>query len=339
MSVNFERSASYEGGDIGKEWSVGLPNYFEYIPGQEDHHEEEQVEEQQAAADKTNKNKNDKQQENGNAKTEPESNPSSLDNLWTNPPAKLFSVRGPHYLEQTEKNNLQYKQPSAPCAYQAVGLNVFKGPVQMGPAAVKLECLRNYLEEGVDEVEGDAPQYLVFSWLFNNFFRTEYVCVVQLFKRKIRLGSDIKGDDEPLNRAFTRFLKADADTKNKKLKFACKIREATTALRTAVDMLGGERPVIMGKRLTTTYVEGKNFLEIDMDVGSSQIGSMLYGIVAKAAGVLQVDFSFLVEGQETDELPERILALCRWNRCDMNIVSNETDDEGKVVRAAEPVDK
>ena len=63
------------------------------------------------------------------------------------------------------------------------------------------------------------------------------------------------------------------------------------------------------------FTEGDGFLEIDMDVGSSNIASSLNGVVSRASKGLVVDKCWLIEGQQEDELPERVLCKCKQCLC------------------------
>lgn len=102
-------------------------------------------------------------------------------------------------------------------------------------------------------------------------------------------------------------MQASDKEKCEKLKFMAHIKEANPALKRSVNLLGGERPAIIGKKLTTAFTVGDGFLEIDMDVGSSNIASSLNGVVSRASKALVVDKCWLIEGQADDELPERVL--------------------------------
>jgi hypothetical protein len=65
------------------------------------------------------------------------------------------------------------------------------------------------------------------------------------------------------------------------------------------------------------YFRGANYLEICVDVGSSKIASMVNGVILKGASSVITDLAFLLEGQELDELPERMLGCLRFHSCDI----------------------
>lgn len=58
---------------------------------------------------------------------------------------------------------------------------------------------------------------------------------------------------------------------------------------------------------------------------------MLKGIVASYSKSLVVDYSFFVEAQEEDELPERLLGAIRFAHCDYESVPLELDENGEIL--------
>ena len=171
-------------------------------------------------------------------------------------------MRGPDYLKQTGTNMVDLKQPSADAPYECIGLNVFKSPVSMVHSASKIEALRTFLESQKDDEGTDddgLPKYLVICWMFSNFFATEYTLVQHLFRRK---SSSSLNEDKALATAAKRFFEADVDGKNNQFKYMFKVVEGPAVMTGAVSTLGGERPVLIGKKLTTSYFKGKNYFEI-----------------------------------------------------------------------------
>lgn len=65
------------------------------------------------------------------------------------------------------------------------------------------------------------------------------------------------------------------------------------------------------------YYKGVNYFEINVDVGSSKIASMVNGIILKGASSVITDLAFLFEGQSPEELPERMLGCLRFHSCDI----------------------
>lgn len=79
-----------------------------------------------------------------------------------------------------------------------------------------------------------------------------------------------------------------------------------------------KKPALIAQKLTHTWLRGDNYLEIDCDVSSSKLASMLCGSCQRIAKKFVIDLAFLIEGQNADELPERVLGNIRLYRPDMS---------------------
>ena len=80
----------------------------------------------------------------------------------------------------------------------------------------------------------------------------------------------------------------------------------------AIKTLGGDRPCIIGNKLKVHYHRGENYMECNINIGSSMIARNVAGVAMKQGGKrLIVDQTFLIEGQEIDELPERLIGGSR----------------------------
>ena len=86
----------------------------------------------------------------------------------------------------------------------------------------------------------------------------------------------------------------------------------------AYNALGGVRPVLIGQKLETTYHFGSNYVAIEIDVGSNWIAKKLAGhIFPDATEDVVVDLSFCIQGNDSSELPERLLATIRNSRMNL----------------------
>jgi len=224
-------------------------------------------------------------------------------NSWSEPEAEQWMVRGPEYLKQSGHMVLELKQPSKPAPYTCIGMNVFKSPVSLQHSSDKIMEFRRFLQENCDEDDDEGmPKYLVMCFLSSNFFKTEYYCVHQLFRRT----AANRGEDPALDAAVARFMNADDLGKNEQFKYMFHVVESPPALTNLIATIGGERPILISRRLTTNYFRGKNYLEIstcavlvklfkaltelwmmtnnasdcatDMDLSSSMVGSMAFTV-------------------------------------------------------------
>ncbi|KAG8372634.1 hypothetical protein BUALT_Bualt12G0087000 [Buddleja alternifolia] len=80
----------------------------------------------------------------------------------------------------------------------------------------------------------------------------------------------------------------------------------------------GTKACLLGKAVTCKYLRQGNFLEIDVDIGSSSVARSVIGLVLGYVTSIVVDLALVVEAKEEDELPEYILGTVRLNRvqCD-----------------------
>ncbi|CAI7848247.1 unnamed protein product, partial [Closterium sp. NIES-54] len=101
-----------------------------------------------------------------------------------------------------------------------------------------------------------------------------------------------------------RFVNAEDDSfRNSRFKLIPRIEEGFWAVKRAV----GTKAAILGKALTCSYYKGENYLEMDVDVGSSSVARSVIGLVLSYVTSLVVDLALLIEAQAADELPEYLL--------------------------------
>ena len=70
-------------------------------------------------------------------------------------------------------------------------------------------------------------------------------------------------------------------------------------------------------RASQIYQRGAAYLEIDTDIGSSQIAAGVVRLCGGYAKALVVDISFVIEGKRDDELPEQILGTIQIRNLDV----------------------
>lgn len=181
-----------------------------------------------------------------------------------------FLVRGPEYLSQKGSNMKSLKQPSEEALYECIGANIFRTSFRLENSGERVGDFRRFLvEHGVDKggEEADMPKFLVMCWHFSNFLGSEHTLVQHVFVRK--------GFDPVVARMMRSFLESSDKERHGRLKYLFNVVDGPSVMVKAVEKLGGSRPVLIGSKLTTKYFSGPNYLEVDMDVGSSMVASML----------------------------------------------------------------
>lgn len=209
-----------------------------------------------------------------------------------------------------------------------MALNILKTPKPYLHSALEVSLTKKMLMSNPEDDEGNPfPKFLIICWLFTSFWGRESTCVQQVFQRKPNIGKD----DPALLSVFKRFMEGSDEEKRNTFKYVFKMVDAPPVVITSVQGLGGERPVIIGTKLTTNFYKGANYLEVDMDVSSSTVASMLNGIILKSLGGAVVDCAWLMEGQKKEELPERIVAGVRINFVYPEEVTVVLDENGQKV--------
>lgn len=222
----------------------------------------------------------------------------NVSNAVSEPPADSFEVRGPNYLVDKKKI------PALAPIFSMVDVRPFSHSKPVWHAAATLKPLRDYLASHPDREFFIANRVLPL---------TNSVHVMAVFVR-----TQDKSVDPVFERSWSRFKEGDDEYRNLRLKYIAKIPNASWGVKTAVGTLGGFRPVIMGKGyLELKHFSGLNYTEVDIDIGSSRIARGVVGVVIPQAKKMIVDEAFFVEGQQPDELPERMLGLCRCVHYDL----------------------
>ena len=124
----------------------------------------------------------------------------------------------------------------------------------------------------------------------------------------------IGGGGASLGRVARPFFFGDDDTyRDARFKLTPRMLDSNWVVRKAV----GQRPAVLGKQLKQWYWRGADYLEIDIDIGSSQIAAGVVRLCGGYAKALVVDISFVIEGKRDDELPEQILGTIQIRNLDV----------------------
>jgi len=260
-----------------------------------------------------------------------EKNVAAFKNTYSDPDPASFLVRGPRYLDESKggKNMKHLKQPSVQAPYAIDGLSMIHSPKKLDHIASEIKQFRRHFASYPADVNPNVPTFLVFNWILSSLGSREITFVNHILK--LRSLEDIMSD-KPLMSALTRFMQGTDEEKNTQFKFLFKVVDAPGGLKRIISLLGGERPVLIGKQLTTWYRRGPNHLEVNMDVSSSKIASMLTSSILAQVGTLVHEHCWLLEGQSNCELPERPLAMLRWNWNFATDVIVNVNEDGEVVQ-------
>lgn len=235
-------------------------------------------------------------------------------NKFMSASAAQWEVRNKDYLT----NDARPKSASKEAAFELVGLTIITSMKPVEHFAQHMQSLKTFLEE--DAAGPDPSQFIVCAYLLPG---RPSSAAVQLFKRVLP-----EGEDKAFDAAYSRFVNGDEEYRNNHLKQVASLDNMSWMLRAAIGGLGGLRPVIIGRRLTTKHFTGSNYIEFDMDVASSSVASMLRGAIISSASTLLIDVGWLIEGQEEDELPERLMCAVRWHKLNWDEAVVHLDNKG-----------
>jgi hypothetical protein len=217
--------------------------------------------------------------------------PDNCPNGWATPPGDTFMVRGPDYLAT------KVKIPGGEYLLKPLGFDWMKSPAKI------CEILNNKSHRVRKAIDGEVLRgNQPFVWAFNLQLpsKDNYSAIFYF----------VSLEPVPEGSLMDQFLKGDEAFRKSRLKLIANIVRGPWIVRTAV----GEQAIcILGRALTCKYTQGSNFIEIDVDVGSSIVANAIVHLAFGYVQTLTVDLAFLIEGQTESELPERLLGAVRFS--------------------------
>lgn len=232
--------------------------------------------------------------------------PDNGSNGWASPPGNKFMVRGPDYF------SIKVKIPAGEYLLKPLGFDWIKSSTKI------VEVLNNPNSRVrkiiADEFPtGDKP----FIWAINLQVpsKDNYSAIVYF----------VTTDPIPEGSLMDQFLKGDDGFRNSRLKLIANIVRGPWIVRKAVS----EQAIcIVGRSLSCRYCKEDNFIEVDVDIGSSMVASAIVHLAFNYITTITVDIAFLIESQTEAELPERLLGaitLCGLNPASASTIEPSSD--------------
>ncbi|XP_019426550.1 PREDICTED: protein ENHANCED DISEASE RESISTANCE 2-like isoform X1 [Lupinus angustifolius] len=116
-------------------------------------------------------------------------------------------------------------------------------------------------------------------------------------------------EDSPLLQSF---VEGDDAYRNSRFKLIPYISKGSWIVKQSV----GKKACLVGQALEILYIRGTNYLELDINVGSSTVARGVSNLVLGYLNNLIVEMAFLIQGNTQDELPEVLIGTCRLNHMD-----------------------
>ena len=155
------------------------------------------------------------------------------------------------------------------------------------------------------ELQGKEPPFL-FVVCFN-FPGFAFACY---FQRR----SD-KTKDPSFDNLWNKFVNQGDDFRDERFKILPGIPPggANWVVRKTV----GSKPAICGRAVEQQWFNSKYYLEANMDVSGSYMATKILGVVKGQTKKLTIDITFIIQGNDITELPERVLCGIRMHKPDL----------------------
>ncbi|KAL2324810.1 hypothetical protein Fmac_023868 [Flemingia macrophylla] len=213
----------------------------------------------------------------------------SLPCTWASSDPSLFLVRGENYLRDHQKVKAQENM------MQLVGADWLRSDRREDDLSSRPgSIVQRYAAQGGPEffivINMQIPGNPMYSLALYYMMKTPL-------------------EDNPL---LQNFVNGDDAYRNSRFKLIPYISKGSWIVKQSV----GKKACLIGQALDTRYIRGKNYLELDIDVGSSTVARGVVSLVLGYLNNLVVEMAFLIQANTQDELPEVLLGTCRLNHMD-----------------------
>eukprot|EP00249_Psilotum_nudum_P010771 c22754_g1_i1 orf=478-1410(+) len=212
-------------------------------------------------------------------------------NGWASPPGDLFLVRSREYFSKKQK------LPSGDWLLNPLGVDWFKSNAKLDNVLCRPDN-RVMQELRKAYIRGEGLKAFIFAVNLQVPGRDHYSAVFYF----------VTEDSIPQGSLLYRFIHEDDSFRNSRFKLINRIVRGPWIVKATV---GNHAVCLLGKALTCHYIKGPNYMEIDVDIGSSTIASAILHLALGYVNSVAVDMAFLIEAQTEEELPERLLGAVR----------------------------
>ncbi|KAL2548195.1 hypothetical protein Fot_09725 [Forsythia ovata] len=221
-------------------------------------------------------------------------------NGWASPPGEVFSLRGPKYFSKKTKT------PSGEWLLNPAGVDWLRSNCRLDHVLARpdnriMAALRN------SKCPEKSSKTFIIAINLQVPGRDHYSAVFY-FSSKIE-------ESIHSNSLLYQFIHGSDAFRNSRFKIVSKIVKGPWIVKNTV---GNYSACILGKALNCYYHKGPNYLEIDVDIGSSAIATTILRLALGCITAVKVDMGFLVEAQLEEELPERLFGAVRICQMEMN---------------------
>ncbi|KAF5195671.1 Enhanced disease resistance 2-like [Thalictrum thalictroides] len=235
-------------------------------------------------------------------------------NGWASPPGDLFSLRSKNFFTKKQKT------PSGDWLLKPAGVDWLRSTTKLDNVLARSD---NRVANSLRKAHSLGKSLKTFIFAVN----------LQVPGRENHSAVFYFATDDPIpiGSLFYRFVHGDDSFRNQRFKIVNRIVKGPWIVKTAV---GNHAACLLGKALTCNYYRGDNYLEIDVDIGSSAIASAILHLALKYVTAVSIDMGFLIESQSEEELPEKLLGAVRIAHMEMSsatfVETNVMESTGSV---------
>ncbi|TKY58059.1 ENHANCED DISEASE RESISTANCE 2 [Spatholobus suberectus] len=221
-------------------------------------------------------------------------------NGWASPPGDVFSLRSATYLTNRQKS------PAGDYLLSPAGMDWLKSATKIDHALSRADNRVMHALRRSQQTLGQSLKSFVLAVNLQIPGAREHHSAVFYF-----------ATDEPVRTGslLNRFVNGDDAFRNQRFKLVNRIVRGPWIVKKAV---GNHSACLLGKALNCTYHKGSNYLEIDVDIGSSAIANAILHLALGYVTAVTIDMGFVVEAQTEEELPERLIGAVRVCQMEMS---------------------
>lgn len=220
-------------------------------------------------------------------------------NGWASPPGDVFSLRSKNYFTKRQKS------PAGDYLLSPAGMDWLKSTTKLDNVLSRAD---NRISHALrkSQSQGESLKSFIFAVNLQIPGGKDHHSAVFYF-----------ATNEPIQTGslLHRFINGDDGFRNQRFKLVNRIEKGPWIVKKAV---GSHSACLLGKALTCNYHKGQNYLEIDVDIGSSAIANAILHLALGYVTAVTIDMGFCVEALTEDELPERLIGAVRVCQMEMS---------------------
>lgn len=207
---------------------------------------------------------------------------------WAEPDSSDFVVRSESYLKDRVKN------PAGNQLFSLLNVDVFD------------DCGQGRLDNYASRHDS-FPHKLIEKGESRFLFIVHIQSVYHIFATWA-VPDDLESYDPVFFAMWTRFLENE-DYRNDRFKVIANLEEAAWVVK---KVLPHRKPALLARKVVHRCFKTSSYFEMDVDCSSS-LADYLGRTCTSTASQLSIDLAFLIEARSKEELPERVMAV--WRMC------------------------